>query len=179
MAATIGWVLLFSFLVLLFIVQIVYLIWPVLPSVILRASCSVADVNEPRWYVSLPVAWAIMLAYAGLFLGAILLLGRLDANPDDPFGAMHLFGYMLAFVVGLGLAALLYRLLFTPSFLKSFRVAGLQLLLTGLALALMTGLILVTLSVWQMLGFGLPWSSAPPKPATTRAAPAAVAVDRS
>src|ERR1700693_3342234 len=81
----------------------------VLASPTLRASCSVADVNEPRYVVSFPLGYAVLLVYAALVWGFVAWLGRMDVDPDAPFGSMHLFGYLIALVVGWLLSSLLYR----------------------------------------------------------------------
>jgi hypothetical protein len=172
MAASIGWILLLVFLgVLLLLLTVAALVSLVLPSMILRASCSVADVNEPRYAVSFPLGYGVVLFYLALCWAFVSLLGRLDVDPEAPLGAMHVCGYLVALAVGFVLAALFYRLVLAPTFLKGLRVAGLQLALTALVAALAAGVLLATLSVWQLLGFGLPWSNAPAKPAAAHAAP--------
>ena len=180
MLAIVGWWLLLVFLgVLLVVLLAVGLIGFVLPSVILRASCSVADVKEPRYLISFPLGYAVVAVYALLSLAFVYLLGRLDSDPEAPFGSMHMCGYLLSLAVGWVLASLAYRLVLAPSFLKGFWVAGVQVLLHGLASALTWGVLLTTLGVWQLLGFQLPWSNAPARAAAAPAVPAAVAVERS
>jgi hypothetical protein len=180
MLAIIGWWILLIFLgILLVVVLAAALISLVLPSMILRASCSVADVKEPGYLISFPLGYAVLLVYTALSFAFVYVLGRLDLDPDAPFGSMHMCGYLLSLAVGFVVAALAYRLLLAPSFLKGFWVAGLQVLLHGLASALTLGVVLTTLGVWQLLGFSLPWSNAPARPATAQAVPAAVAVDHS
>ena len=174
---TIGWVLLLVFLGLLITLLIAAaLMGFVLPSMILRASCSVADVKEPRYLISFPVGYGAMLAYSALSAAFVYFFGRLDTEPDAPLGSMHICGYLLALAVGWLLASLAYRLILVPTFLKGFSVAGLQLLLHALWSGLVWGVLLTALAVWQLLGFQLPWSNAPAKP--TAQAPAAVLVDR-
>jgi hypothetical protein len=141
---------------------------------ILRASCSVADVKEPRYLVSFPLGYAILLVYAVLCWVFVNFLGRFDVDPDASFGSMHLCGYLLSLAVGWIVAALLYRVSIAPSFLKGFWVASLQLLLGALASTLTAGLLLAVLAVWQLLQFPLPWMNTPQPPATALAAPAAV-----
>jgi hypothetical protein len=174
--AFIGWLVLLIFLgVLLILLLTAAVFGPVLPSMILRASCSVADVKEPRYLVSFPLGYAILLVYATLCWAFVSFLGRFDVDPDAPFGSMHLCGYLLSFAVGWIVAALLYRASIAPSFLKGFWVASLQLLLGALASALTAGVLFAVLAVWQLLQFPLPWMNTPQPPPTALAAPAAVA----
>ena len=119
-----------------------------------------------------------MLTYSGLSLAFVFFLGRLDADPEAPFGSMHICGYLLSLAVGWVLASLVYRLILAPSLLKGFWVAGVQVLLHGLTSALEWGVLLTALGVWQLLGFSLPWSNAPAKPATAQAVPAIVVAER-
>ena len=169
--AFIGWLLLLVFLIVLGLALLAAAVVSVaLPGVILRASCSVADVKEPSYLVSFPLGYAIVAAYGLLCWLFVYLLGRLDADPDAPFGSMHLCGYAIAIVLGWAAAALLYRLVLAPSFAKGFWVAGLQLLLHGLAAALTAALVLTALSVWQLLQFPTPGSNAPARPAAASAA---------
>lgn len=178
MLAFIGWLLLWIFLVLLLVVLAAAGVCNfVLPSMILRASCSVADVKEPRFLLSFPVGYAAVLIYCLLGLAFVLLLGRLDAEPDGLLGPMHLLGYVLGLAIGWVVASLAYRLFLAPTFLQGFRVAGLQLLLYALIAALESGTLLTAFSVGQMLGVGLPGWGAPPKAAVAQVVPAAV--DRS
>jgi hypothetical protein len=180
MLAYIGWWLLLAFLGILFVLLVAAgLIALVLPSMILRASCSVADVKEPRYLISFPLGYGAVAAYAVLSMAFVTFLGRVDLDPEAPFGSMHMCGYLLSLAVGWILASLVYRLILAPSFWKGFWVAGLQVLLHGLASGLISGVLLTTLAVWQLLGFQLPWSNARPKPASAEAVPALVAVDRS
>ena len=174
MLTFIGWLVLLIFLgVLLVALLAAAVLGPVLPSMILRASCSVADVKEPRYLVSFPLGYAVLAVYGllgGLF---VYLLGKFDADPDAPFGSMHLCGYLLALALGWVVASLFYRLVLVPSFLKGFWVAGLQLLLHALAGILAAVLVLTVLSVWQLLQFPMPGSDAA-RSATARPSPAAV-----
>ncbi len=171
----IGWLILLIFLgILLLLLLGATVFGPVLPSMILRASCSVADVKEPRYLVSFPLGYAILLVYAVLCWVFVNFLGRFDVDPDAPFGSMHLCGYVLSFAVGWFVAALLYRLSIAPSFLKGFWVASLQLLLGGLASTLAAGLLAAILAVWQLLQFPLPWMNTPQHPAAALVTPTAV-----
>lgn len=172
MLTFIGWLVLLIFLCILFVgLLAVTVLSPVLPSMILRASCSVADVKEPRYLLSFPLGYGIV-AFYGLLCGLfVYLLGRLDQDPDAPFGSMHLCGYLLALALGWIVASLLYRLVLAPSFLKGFWVAGLQLLLHGLVATLAAALVLTVLSVWQLLQFPMPGSNAPPRPPTAHVTP--------
>ena len=104
----------------------------VLPSVLLRASCSVAEVKEPGYLVSFPVGYVVLLGFAGCIVGCGEALGAFwDANRADWFGPMHLFGYLAGFVLAWVCASLAYRVrhAITPSVLKGFWVAGLQVVL--------------------------------------------------
>ena len=173
MWALIGWVLLWAFFVILLAALAAAGVCNfVLPSMILRASCSVADVKEPRYLLSFPLGYAAVVVYVLLGLAFILFLGRLDAEPDGAFGSMHLLGYALGVAVGWVVASLAYRLLLAPTLLQGFRVAGLQLLLYALIAALELGVGLTAFSVSQMLGVGLPGWGAPQKPAAAQVAPA-------
>jgi hypothetical protein len=168
-----GWLILLIFLgVLLILLLTAAVFGPVLPSMILRASCSVADIKEPRYLISFPLGYAILLVYAVLCWVFVNFLGRFDVDPDAPFGSMHICGYLLSLTVGWIVAALFYRVSIAPSFLKGFWVAGLQLLLGVLASALAAGLLLAVLAVWQLLQFPLPWMNTPRPPSTAFAAPA-------
>jgi hypothetical protein len=152
----------------------------VLPSVLLRASCSVAEVKEPGYLVSFPVGYVVLLGFAGCIVGCGEALGAFwDANRADWFGPMHLFGYLAGFVLAWVCASLAYRVrhAITPSVLKGFWVAGLQVVLLALYLALMAGLGFTALAVWQLLGNPPPFSNGPPQPTAVLVAPAAV--DRS
>ena len=171
--AFIGWLILLIFLGILLILLLTAAVFgPVLPSMILRASCSVADVKEPRYLVSFPLGYIILLVYAVLCWAFVNFLGRFDVDPDAPFGSMHLCGYLLSLTIGWIVAALLYRVSIAPSFLKGFWVASLQLLLGALASTLAAGLLLAVLAVWQLLQFPLPWMNTPQHPATAQVAPA-------
>jgi hypothetical protein len=173
--AFIGWLVLLVFLgVLLALLLAAAVLGPVLPSMILRASCSVANVKEPRYLISFPLGYAILFVYAVLCWAFVNFLGRFDVDPDAPFGSMHLCGYLLSLTVGWVLAALLYRVSIAPSFLKGFWVAGLQLLLGVLASTLTAGVLLAVLAVWQLLQFPLPWMNTPQHPPTAFIALAAV-----
>ncbi len=172
--AFIGWVILLIFLGVLLILLLAAVVFaPVLPSMILRASCSVADVKEPGYVASFPLGYAILVVYALLCWVFVNLLGRFDVDPDAPLGSMHLCGYLSSLTVGWVVAALVCRASVAPSFLKGFRVAGLQLLLGALVCGLTAGLLLAVLAVWQLLQFPLPWMNTPPRPAAALAAPAA------
>lgn len=162
---------------LIFLLTAASIIGVLLPSVFLRASCSVADVKEPRYLVSFPVGYAAVLTYAALTGVFVYFLGRLDQDPDAPFGSMHVCGWLLALAVGWLAASLAYRLILAPSFLKGFSIAGVQLFLHALWTGLVLGVALTTLAVWQLLGFQLPWSNAPAKAAGPATA-ALVAGDR-
>lgn len=167
MLTSIGWIILLLFLIVLFVALLaVAVVSPILPSVVLRASCSVADVKEPRYLVSFPLGYAVVGMYVLLWCLFVYLLGRLDADPDAPLGAMHLCGYLLALTVGWLGTSLLYRALLAPSFTKGFWVAGLQLVLHALAAGLTAALVLAALSVWQLLQFPMPGGAAPQRPAT-------------
>jgi hypothetical protein len=173
--AFLGWLILLIFLGILLILLLAPAVFgPVLPSMILRASCSVADVNEPRYLLSFPLGYAILLVYVVLCWVFVNFLGRFDVDPDAPFGSMHLCGYILSLAVGWIVAALLYRVSIAPSFLKGFWVASLQLLLGALASSLTAGLLLAVLAVWQLLQFPLPWMNTPQQPATALVTPVAV-----
>lgn len=175
MLTFIGWLVLLIFLgVLCVVLAAAAVLSPVLPSLTLRASCSVADVKEPGYLVSFPLGYGVLIVYALLAAAFVYLLGKYDADPEAPFGSMHLCGYLAALTLGWVAASLLYRLVLAPSFLKGFWVAGLQLLLGGLAAALAAVLLLIVLSVMQLLQFPMPWSNAPPRPATATAAPTVV-----
>lgn len=164
--AFIGWLILLIFLgILLILLLIAAVFGPVLPSMILRASCSVADVKEPRYFLSFPLGYAILIVYAALCYVFVNFLGRLDVDPDASFGSMHLCGYLLSLGVGWLVAALLYRLSIAPSFLKGLWVASLQLLLGALAFTLTAGVLLAALAVCQLLQFPLPWMNTPQRPA--------------
>ena len=101
MLTFIGWLVLLIFLGILFVALLaVTVLSPVLPSMILRASCSVADVKEPRYLLSFPLGYGVV-AFYGLLCGLfVYLLGRLDQDPEAPFGSMHLCGYLLALALG-------------------------------------------------------------------------------
>lgn len=173
MLAFIGWLVLLIFLIVLGVVLLAAAVLSiVLPSLILRASCSVADLKEPRYLISFPLGYAIVAGYALLCWLFVALLGRFDQDPDAAFGSMHLCGYVVSFVLGWVVASLLYRLVLAPSFVKGFWVAGLQLLLHGLAAGLTAVLVLTALSVWQLLQFPIPGSTAPRPPAAAQVAPA-------
>ena len=172
MLPSIGWLVLLLFLIVLFAALLAAAVFsPALPSMILRASCSVADVKEPRYLVSFPLGYAVAAAYALLWWLFAYLLGRLDADPDAPLGAMHLCGYLLALTVGWLGTSLLYRALLAPSFTKGFWVAGLQLVLGCLAAGLTAALVMAALSVWQLLGFPMPGGAAPQRPAAAVVSP--------
>lgn len=163
--AFIGWLILLIFLCILFLLLAAAAIFgPVLPSMILRASCSVADVKEPRYLASFPLGYAVLVVYVLLCWVFVNFLGRFDVDPDAPFGSMHLCGYLLSLTVGWLVAALFYRLSIAPTFLKGFWVASLQLLLGVLASVLTAGLLLAALAVWQLLQFPLPWMNTPQPP---------------
>jgi hypothetical protein len=173
--AFIGWLILLIFLgVLLILLLAAAVFGPVLPSMILRASCSVADVKEPRYLVSFPLGYAILLVYVALCWVFVNFLGRYDVDPDASFGSMHLCGYLLSFAAGWIVAALFFRVTIAPSFLKGFWVASLQLLLGALASILAAGLLMAVLAVWQLLQFPLPWMNTPQPPAAVLAAPTIV-----
>ena len=164
MFAFIGWLLLLVFLGVLVVLLIAAGILNfILPSVILRASCSVSDVKEPRYLISFPLGYAAIAIYGLLSVLFVYLLGRLDLDPDALFGSMHVCGCLVGLAIGFVLVSLAYRLILAPSFLKGFRVAGLQFLLYGLASALEVGVLLAALSVWQLLGFPLQGSGARPR----------------
>ena len=168
--AFLGWVILLIFLgVLLILLLAAAIFGPILPSMILRASCSVANIKEPRYLISFPLGYAILLVYVALCWAFVSLLGRYDVDPDAPFGSMHLCGYLLALTVGWIVVALLYRVSIAPSFLKGFWVAGLQFLLGALASTLAAGLLLAVLAVCQLLQFPLPWMNTPQHPAAAQA----------
>jgi hypothetical protein len=170
--AFLGWLILLIFLgILLILLTAAAVFSPFLPSMTLRASCSVADVREPRYLLSFPLGYAIVLVYVALCWLFVNFLGRFDVDPDAPFGSMHLCGYLLSLAAGWIIAALLYRVSIAPSFLKGFWVAGLQLLLGVLASTLVAGILLAVLAVWQLLQFPLPWMNTPPQPAVALAAP--------
>ena len=177
MLAFIGWLLLLVFLgVLVALLTAALVLNFILPSVILRASCSVADVKEPRYLLSFPLGYAAVIGYGMLTTAFVLFLGRLDTDADAAFGSMHLCGYVVGLAAGWVLVSLAYRLILAPTFLKGFWVGGVQLLLHGLVSALEWGALLATIAVWQLLGFTLPWSNAPAKAAPTAlSVPAAVA----
>jgi hypothetical protein len=177
----IPWLLLLAFLcVLIALLAATAVVGLALPSMILRASCSVADVKEPPLTQAFPLGYAVMVYYVLWAVEGARILGRYDVDPDAAFGSMHLCGFVLGVAAAWLQVSLAYRIrsILAPSLLKGFWVASLQLLLSGLVAGLFTGVLLTTLSVWQMLGFGLPWSNAPAKPAAARAAPAADVADR-
>jgi hypothetical protein len=176
--ATVSWSLLLVFLgVLIVLLFAAGAFLFVLPSLSLRAGCSVADVKEPRYLISFPLGYAVLVGYAGLAWTFVWFLGRLDTDPDAPLGAMHVCGGLLALAVGWVMASLVYRLAVVPTAPKGFFVAGVQLLMCALAAGLTWGVLLTTLAVWQLLGFQLPWSNAPAKPSAP-APTAAVVSDR-
>ena len=103
MLAFIGWLVLLIFLIVLGLVLLAAAVLSfVLPSLILRASCSVADLKEPRYLISFPLGYAIVAGYALLCWLFVALLGRFDQDPDAAFGSMHLCGYVVSFVLRLG-----------------------------------------------------------------------------
>ncbi len=175
MLALIGSILLWAFLVVLLLALVAAGVCNfVLPSVVLRASCSVADVKEPPYLLSFPLGYAAVVVYVLLGMAFILFLGKLDAEPDGLFGSMHLLGYALGLALGWVVASLAYRLILAPTFLQGFRVAGLQLLLYALIAGLELGIGLTAFSVGQMLGVGPPGWGAPPKTAAAQVVPAPV-----
>jgi hypothetical protein len=153
-----------------------------LPSVILRASCSLADVKEPNYLICLPVALGAVALFVALHWTALSFLFGLGVGgvpdvayreltwlddtfwqrsgsaafaglPSDAiFGAFMISLFLVALPVVVLLAALAYHLIFAPSFLKGLRIASVQAGLQSLALFLAVGVWLVVISIVKVCG---------------------------
>ncbi len=169
-----------------------------LPSLLLHASCSLADVKEPPLWLCVPFGLAVVLVFFLLHWTSLSLLLGLDlhgvptiavsearwvndalwwrgsdafaALPSDQlFSAFILSLFVITLPVVVALAALGYFAVFAPSFVKGLRIAAVQAGLQGLALALAVGVWMTVIATLQCCGFK---PENPSRPTAARVVPA-------
>jgi hypothetical protein len=114
-----------------------------------RIGCILADVPEPSWGHTLLLVTPLFLIFAPVAFYLVLVLSDLAKAHDMPLNLVlipGLIGYLLVIWV---LDTVIYRLVLRASYKKGMIVAGVELVLTGLASALVTGVVLVILAAVQ------------------------------
>jgi hypothetical protein len=114
--------------------------------VVFRASCALAEAGEPRAGKSALLVAAVL----ALTVGFLFMLSRLvPATPEESNGG-RVAGAAVAVVAAGVVAAVLYTWFLPTSLRRGAVVAGSELLLGALLAALVTGVVLVALAVYQL-----------------------------
>jgi hypothetical protein len=113
---------------------------------VFRASCALADAGEPGWGKS-----ALLVVSVLALSGALLALaGSVSPAPSEEASGARVIATAAAVVAAASLAAVFYAWLLPTSLRRGAVVAGSELLLGVLLAALVTGVVLVGLAVYQL-----------------------------
>jgi hypothetical protein len=133
-----------------------------LGGLLLQAGCALADVREPRYLKALGLFAAALAvcAPAGGFL--VWHAGSWDSTPSSLMGPFRTVALGVALVGTVAVSALINALTLTTPYRKGLMIAGSELVLAALVLALLSGVVMVVLAVVQIAGQAAPRAATHP-----------------
>jgi hypothetical protein len=114
-----------------------------------RIGCILADVPECSWGNTLLLVTPVFLVFAPLAFYLVLLLMDVAQSKEVPLNLLLIPGLLAYMLVTWAVITVIYKLVLKASYRTGMIVAGVELLLTGLASALVTAVVLVVLAAVQ------------------------------